>query len=229
MRSLVVVFRKYSRLCSCWCGNHTLTLKSTARIYYGTRDIFKIFNPNSFIYFDVENPEESLSQIVRLETNRSAYEMMLKQSILRDGARTVHENFVLSNSKIKANVRRLLEGGENCDDNSLIDGMTVTAQDEMVWQFRLKGTSVDGDTAKHSKLVVRCPSCWQQLIHLDILPHVVVLDVIVPDFKSREVEHRFQRWSMRNERLRVGIVVVCQNKMLSDRKRRKVAAYGLLT
>ena len=42
-------------------------------IYYGSKDVYKIFREDSFIYFDVENPESALSQIEMIEANHTEY------------------------------------------------------------------------------------------------------------------------------------------------------------
>lgn len=42
-------------------------------IYYGSEDVYQIFREDSFIYFDVNNPEKALAQIEILEANHTEY------------------------------------------------------------------------------------------------------------------------------------------------------------
>jgi len=82
-------------------------------IYYGTRDVFDVFNPKAFVYYDVENPDKALTEIVRLENDRKAYEQILREPILREGNRTIQQYFSLSesiypNATLKQKVRNLL-------------------------------------------------------------------------------------------------------------------------
>jgi Glycosyltransferase family 10 (fucosyltransferase) C-term len=57
-------------------------------IYYGTTEVFDIFNKQVFIFYNVENPEPALEQIRYMEKkNRSVYdEMLLHQPILANGS-----------------------------------------------------------------------------------------------------------------------------------------------
>lgn len=62
-------------------------------VYYGTTEVFDIFNPNSFVFFDVENPGPALDLLVKLESNDTLYEMMLSQPILQNGDSTADQYF----------------------------------------------------------------------------------------------------------------------------------------
>ena len=55
-------------------------------IYWGTENVFKMFNKNSFVYFNMKNPEESLNIIKKLSTDENAYKKMLNEPILANGA-----------------------------------------------------------------------------------------------------------------------------------------------
>ena len=55
-------------------------------VYYGTEEVFDIFNRNSFIYYDIKNPEKSVAEIKYLEENPDKYEKMLHEPILNDGS-----------------------------------------------------------------------------------------------------------------------------------------------
>lgn len=53
----------------------------TIPIYYGTQDVFKIFNARAFIYYNISNPESAVEQVRRLMNNSSAYREMLNEPI----------------------------------------------------------------------------------------------------------------------------------------------------
>eukprot|EP00592_Proboscia_alata_P001354 CAMPEP_0194375390 /NCGR_PEP_ID=MMETSP0174-20130528/23894_1 /TAXON_ID=216777 /ORGANISM="Proboscia alata, Strain PI-D3" /LENGTH=409 /DNA_ID=CAMNT_0039155549 /DNA_START=20 /DNA_END=1249 /DNA_ORIENTATION=- len=68
-------------------------------IWFGTTNIFQIFNREAFIFYDIHNPQPALDQIKYLESNRTAYtEMLTKQPILADGARTIERFFSFNDS-----------------------------------------------------------------------------------------------------------------------------------
>ena len=73
-------------------------LAGTIPIYYGTKQIFDIFNPQAFVYYDINNPAEALDRIRHLENNPNAYDEMLKEPILADGARTIEKYFSFDDS-----------------------------------------------------------------------------------------------------------------------------------
>ena len=52
-------------------------LGGTIPIYYGTRDVFHIFNKDAFVYYDCDDPAPALAQIAYLERNHTAYLEML--------------------------------------------------------------------------------------------------------------------------------------------------------
>jgi Glycosyltransferase family 10 (fucosyltransferase) C-term len=66
-------------------------------IYYGTREVFDVFNKNAFIFYDVQHPELALEKIRYMEMeNRSAYDEMLNsQPILANGTDTIERYFSL--------------------------------------------------------------------------------------------------------------------------------------
>ena len=61
-------------------------LAGTVPVYYGTKEVFDIFNRKAFIYYDIENPEEAVDRIKHLEENPDDYDKMLNEPILNDGA-----------------------------------------------------------------------------------------------------------------------------------------------
>jgi len=63
-------------------------------IYFGTTEIFEMFNPNAFIYYDIDNPQPALDRVAYLESNKTAYESMLNdEPILADGHHTIERFF----------------------------------------------------------------------------------------------------------------------------------------
>lgn len=61
-------------------------------IYYGTEQVFQLFNREAFIFYDKDDPQQALLQIRSMQTNLTIYEKMLAQPILVNGDETI-ENF----------------------------------------------------------------------------------------------------------------------------------------
>ena len=59
-------------------------------IYWGTREVFDLFNRNAFIYYDPANPLLALNAVAYLEGNRTAYDEMARQPIFAPGAHWKH-------------------------------------------------------------------------------------------------------------------------------------------
>ena len=55
-------------------------------IYYGTEEVFDVFNRDAFVYYNVSDPEPALAQIRFLEENATAYDEMLSRPALAEGA-----------------------------------------------------------------------------------------------------------------------------------------------
>jgi hypothetical protein len=64
-------------------------------IYYGTKEVYNIFHPDSFVYYDIDNPQPALDLLQRLQTNTSLYESMISAPILKDGQETFNKYFSL--------------------------------------------------------------------------------------------------------------------------------------
>ena len=82
-------------------------------IYYGTEEIFDVFNRHAFIFWDIRNPQASLDYIRYLEHNTTAYNAILEgQPILADGERTIQKYFSLADhiggGLLKNKIRRLV-------------------------------------------------------------------------------------------------------------------------
>jgi hypothetical protein len=84
----------------------------TVPIYFGTTEVFDIFNERAFIYYDVENPQPALDRIAYLEKNQTAYLEVFSQPILLHGAQTLERYFSLSdavgNGKLKKRIRDMV-------------------------------------------------------------------------------------------------------------------------
>jgi len=81
-------------------------LSGTIPIWYGTTDIFTIFNRRAFIYYDIDNPKAALDQVAYLEQNRTAYRLMLDEPILADGERTLERWFSFTDNVGKGFLKR---------------------------------------------------------------------------------------------------------------------------
>jgi hypothetical protein len=84
-------------------------------IYYGTPDVFDIFNKRAFIWYDVKDPQSALDRIAYLEENRTAYDEVLKEPILAHGEETIRKYFSwndeLGHGAIKWHIRDMLGFG----------------------------------------------------------------------------------------------------------------------
>lgn len=87
-------------------------MAGTIPIYYGTRDIFNIFNKNAFVYYDVNQAQFAIDKVKYLAKNQSAYDDMLKESILADSQNTLREYFSLVDTvgggNLKDKIRHML-------------------------------------------------------------------------------------------------------------------------
>mmetsp|Transcript_14989 Transcript_14989/g.15168 ORF Transcript_14989/g.15168 Transcript_14989/m.15168 type:complete len:147 (-) Transcript_14989:192-632(-) len=87
-------------------------LAGSIPIWFGTTDIFAIFNPDAFIYYDIDNPQPALDRVAYLEQNRTAYRSMLSKPILADGERSLEQWFSFSddigNGILKRRIRSML-------------------------------------------------------------------------------------------------------------------------
>ncbi len=84
-------------------------ISGSVPIYYGTREIFEIFNHRAFVYYDPENPSKAIEQVRYLEQNRTAYEGVVKEQIFRDGEQTLSSFFSLSRNVGMETMRRKLQ------------------------------------------------------------------------------------------------------------------------
>eukprot|EP00584_Thalassiosira_punctigera_P009877 CAMPEP_0172533350 /NCGR_PEP_ID=MMETSP1067-20121228/6083_1 /TAXON_ID=265564 ORGANISM="Thalassiosira punctigera, Strain Tpunct2005C2" /NCGR_SAMPLE_ID=MMETSP1067 /ASSEMBLY_ACC=CAM_ASM_000444 /LENGTH=1015 /DNA_ID=CAMNT_0013317979 /DNA_START=86 /DNA_END=3133 /DNA_ORIENTATION=+ len=87
-------------------------MAGTIPIYYGTTEVFDIFNPKAFIYYDIRNPQEALERIRYLEDNPDAYQQMLNEPILANAEHTIETYFSfddsIGNGMLKKRVRSKL-------------------------------------------------------------------------------------------------------------------------
>lgn len=81
-------------------------------IFYGTEDIFRIFNEKAFIFFNITNPSKALNRISMLENDTEALKKVKEEPIFRN-PRVLHEYLNL-NGKIKQKIRAMLENKDTC-------------------------------------------------------------------------------------------------------------------
>ena len=67
-------------------------------IYYGSVEIFDIFNKNSFVFYNISNPQPALDLVENLESNETRYEEMMGEPIAANGKVTIEEYFSFNNS-----------------------------------------------------------------------------------------------------------------------------------
>lgn len=87
-------------------------LSGAIPIYYGSTEVFGIFNPKAFIYYDITYPDAALELISSLERNPDAYEKMINEPILANGQRTIEKYFsfedTIGDGALKQRVRKKL-------------------------------------------------------------------------------------------------------------------------
>jgi hypothetical protein len=82
-------------------------------IYFGTEQIFDIFNRKAFIYYNISEPNPALERIRYLENNRTAYDQVLgDEPILANGSLTIDQFFSFAddvgNGTMKRRIRDML-------------------------------------------------------------------------------------------------------------------------
>lgn len=70
-------------------------LAGSIPVYFGTREVFEIFNPRAFVFYDISNPQPALDLVAHLEANRTAYLSMLHEPIVAHGDETIARYFSL--------------------------------------------------------------------------------------------------------------------------------------
>jgi len=84
-------------------------LGGTIPLYWGASEVFDVFNPDAFIYFDYNNPTSGLEKLAYLEKNRTAYQLALQAPILKHGKKTLAKYFSLSDSIGNGELRQEIE------------------------------------------------------------------------------------------------------------------------
>jgi hypothetical protein len=83
-------------------------------IYYGSsHDVYSIFTNNSFVFYDINNPQPALELLQHLKANNTLYEEMLKKRILKDGINTINKHLSLypeiGNGFINKAIRQMMK------------------------------------------------------------------------------------------------------------------------
>ena len=91
-------------------------------IYYGSEEVFDIFNKESFIFYDIHNPKLALNTVAYLEGNHSAYMEMRAQPILKDGKNTLRDffslNYSIGDGMLRQKILNLIQSLNVTADNS---------------------------------------------------------------------------------------------------------------
>jgi len=84
----------------------------TVPIWYGTREVFDVFNERAFVYYDITNPQPALDRIAYLESNSTAYDEVLTEPILKNGVETQEKYFSfrdgIGGGKLKKRIRNMM-------------------------------------------------------------------------------------------------------------------------
>lgn len=87
-------------------------LSGAVPVYYGSRTVYDLFNPNAFVFYDVENPQKALSRIRELEENPKEYEKVLNAPLLAKGEETVKTYFswdeTVGEGELKKRIRKMI-------------------------------------------------------------------------------------------------------------------------
>jgi len=79
-------------------------------IYYGTEDVFDIFNKDAFVYFNESSPEEAVTLVRHLMEDPTAYERKRRQPILAEGAMSKYFSLFYEQKGVLASqIRKHLE------------------------------------------------------------------------------------------------------------------------
>jgi len=80
-------------------------------VYYGTESIFDIFNENSFVFYNISDPQSALDKIRTLESDKDAYEQMLmREPIAAHGNSTIEKYFSFDDTIGNGALKRRLRG-----------------------------------------------------------------------------------------------------------------------
>ena len=79
-------------------------------IYYGTTEIFDIFNEKAFIYYDIYDPAPAINRVRRLHRNRTAYDEVMSEPILANGTETAEKYFSLADDIGGGKLRKRIRG-----------------------------------------------------------------------------------------------------------------------
>ena len=76
-------------------------LSGTVPIYFGTEEVFDIFNRNAFVYYNTNDTQKTLEEVKNLNRDDRALSRMLAEDILTPGAREKYFNFKKIREKIE--------------------------------------------------------------------------------------------------------------------------------
>ena len=86
-------------------------------IYYGTEEVFDVFNRKAFIYFNITNPDAALQQIRHLEENETEYLRVVRdEPILANGDVTIDLYFSLADNVGQGTLKRKIRAMLGLDD-----------------------------------------------------------------------------------------------------------------
>ena len=81
-------------------------------IYYGTTEVMDLFHPDSFVYYDIHNPQPALQLLEQLYMNETAYQQRMHHPILRNGNETMESYFSITDKlgggKLKRRIRQMM-------------------------------------------------------------------------------------------------------------------------
>lgn len=98
-------------------------------IYYGTEEVFRLFNRDAFVFYNPNAPQLALDQIHRLETVPGARESMLAQPILAQPANDTLRRYFswtdgIGHGNLKDRVRKMVRWKPPPPTTKIVSGAT---------------------------------------------------------------------------------------------------------
>ena len=80
-------------------------------LYYGSEEVFRIFNRDALIWLDPKNPQPAFARIIELEKNPHAYLKMKSQKLLAVGALQKYFSWTrdVGGGELQSRIRQLVD------------------------------------------------------------------------------------------------------------------------
>lgn len=86
-------------------------------VYYGSPQIFDIFNEKAFVFYNITDPQPALDKVKALEEDHELYDLMLQEPLVAQGSLTIEKYFSfddkIGNGVLKKQIREKLGVGDD--------------------------------------------------------------------------------------------------------------------